>query len=293
VVSCGTGFTNCSGVCRDLATDNNNCGACARVCPTGQVCTGSVCTTVCSSGLTNCSGVCRSLATDNANCGACGNVCASGLTCVSGACTLVCGSGQTACSGVCRNLQTDNTNCGVCGRVCATGQVCTNGVCSVTCATGQTNCSGVCRNLSSDNANCGACGRACSTGQACVSGVCVGQGTLRFTLTWDTAGDMDLHVQPPCGTSIYYGNPSACGGTLDVDDTTQRGPENIFWSSSYTPGTYRVCPEAYSSTVANSLWTLVVIRGGVEVHRSSGRRGRTDGYTPCNSSFPGVITLNL
>jgi hypothetical protein len=249
----------------------------------------------CSTGLTNCSGICRNLTNDATNCGACGRVCASGQSCVNSVCTLVCPSGQTNCSGVCRNLLTDNTNCGACGRVCSAGQVCTNGTCTLTCAAGQTNCSGVCRDLNTDNANCGACGRACSSGQACVNAVCVGQGQLRITLTWDTNGDMDLHVlpPPPCTTEIAWTRTTACGGTLDRDDTSGRGPENIFWASSYTPGTYRICPEAYSSAVANSLWTLTVVRGGITVHTSTGRRGRTDGSVVCSASFPGVVTLNL
>jgi hypothetical protein len=292
-VSCAAGTTNCSGVCRDLSSDNNNCGACARVCPTGQVCAGGACTVACAGGLTNCSGICRDLTTDNNNCGACARVCAAGLTCVSSACTRVCPAGQTNCSGVCRNLLTDNTNCGACGRACAAGQVCNSGTCTLTCGTGQTNCSGVCRNLQTDNANCGACGRACSTGQACAGGVCVGQGALRFTLQWNVNGDMDLHVLPPCGTEIYYGRLSACGGTLDADDTSLRGPENIFWPTTFTPGTYYVCPEAFTSAVQNATWTLTVVRGGVTFTTRTGVRGRVDGNTPCNASFFGVQTMSL
>ena len=34
----GTVSMNCSGVCRDLSTDNTNCGACGNVCPAGQFC---------------------------------------------------------------------------------------------------------------------------------------------------------------------------------------------------------------------------------------------------------------
>lgn len=60
-------------------------------------------------------------------------------------------------------------------------------------------------------------------------------GVASLTLTWTTNGDMDLHVRPPCGTEIYYGSRSACGGTLDRDDTSApTGPENIYWNASVT-----------------------------------------------------------
>ncbi|MFO0629287.1 MAG: hypothetical protein U0325_27170 [Polyangiales bacterium] len=34
--TCGVGLTNCSGTCRDLATDRANCSACGRVCAAGR-----------------------------------------------------------------------------------------------------------------------------------------------------------------------------------------------------------------------------------------------------------------
>ncbi len=43
VTVCTTGQTECSGVCRDLQTDANNCGGCGTVCPSGQVCRTGVC----------------------------------------------------------------------------------------------------------------------------------------------------------------------------------------------------------------------------------------------------------
>lgn len=49
---------------------------------------------------------------------------------------------------------------------------------------------------------------------------------LRFTLTWSVNGDMDLRVLPPCGTEIFYGRTAACGGQLDRDDVSARGPES-------------------------------------------------------------------
>lgn len=119
-----------------------------------------------------------------------------------------------------------------------------------------------------------------------MSGVCVGQGSLRFTLTWNVSGDMDLHVLPPCGTEIYYGRTSACGGTQDRDDTVAMGPENTFWASAYTPGRYYVCAESYSSAVRYATYTLTVVRGGVEVRRVTGTRGGvTDGNRACGPGF--------
>jgi len=118
-----------------------------------------------------------------------------------------------------------------------------------------------------------------------VSGVCIGSGSLRFTLTWDRNGDMDLHVMPPCGTEIYFGRTVACGGTLDRDDTSGRGPENVNWPGTFTPGTYYACAEAYSSAVAAANFTLVAVRGGVTIRTVNGRRGVTDGSRVCNSGF--------
>ncbi len=105
---------------------------------------------------------------------------------------------------------------------------------------------------------------------------------------------MDLHVTPPCGTEIYYGNLMACGGTLDVDDTSLRGPENVYWASTYTPGRYYVCPESFTSAVANATWTLTVVRGGVTFATRTGNRGGvTDGNRACNASTPGVQVFDL
>ena len=49
----------------------------------------------------------------------------------------------------------------------------------------------------------------------------------------------------------------------------------------------------YTSAVAGTTWTLVVVRNGIEVARRSGVRGRTDGNIACTASFPGVVVLDL
>ncbi len=124
---CPTGQTACSGTCRALQTDNNNCGVCGRVCGGGTVCSAGVCTSTCAAPTTNCSGVCRDLANDANNCNACGTVCTrtNGVAgCASGACTLAaCNTGFGNCDGNAANgcetnTGTSVTNCGVCGNSC-------------------------------------------------------------------------------------------------------------------------------------------------------------------------------
>jgi hypothetical protein len=172
-VSCAAGFTNCSGVCRDLQTDNNHCGMCGRVCPGGTVCRAGTCVVTCQDGLTACGSVCRDLNNDNANCGMCGRMCAAGQACIAGTCSVTCGGGLSICSGTCVNLSNDRNHCGRCGNVCPAGQVCESGACTIVCPPGQTACSGACVNLTIDRNHCGRCGNVCPAGQICQSATCV------------------------------------------------------------------------------------------------------------------------
>jgi hypothetical protein len=299
--TCLPGFANCDGIASNgcevnLNTSTTHCGACGRGCviPNGApVCTAGVCGVgACNAGFGNCNSVVADgcevdVRSSTVHCGRCMNACPAGQSCAASTCACPAGTSYCASQAACRNLATDTNNCGACGRVCGAGQSCSGGSC--VCPVGQTNCSGVCRTLATDAGNCGACGRACGAGQACVSGVCIGSGSLRFTLTWDRNGDMDLHVRPPCGTEIYYGARSACGGTLDRDDTSGRGPENINWVGSYTPGTYYACAEAFSSAVAAANYVLTVVRGGVTIRTVTGVRGVTDGNRACGPSFNQLI----
>ena len=295
--TCNPGFANCDGVASNgcevnLNTSTANCGACGRVCAVANgtpVCSSGTCAVgACNAGFGNCNSVyadgCEvDVRSSTANCGRCANACPAGQSCAASTCACPTGTSYCATQSACRNLAADNNNCGSCGRVCPAGQSCSGGSC--VCPAGQTNCSNVCRNLTTDVGNCGACGRACGSGQACVSGVCIGSGSLRFTLTWDRNGDMDLHVRPPCGTEIYYGARTACGGTLDRDDTSARGPENVNWVGTYTPGTYYACAEAFTSAVASAVYNLTVVRGGVTIRTVTGTRGTTDGNRACGAGF--------
>jgi hypothetical protein len=70
-------------VCTDTSSDDQNCGLCNTVCPSGTSCTGGKC--ACSGALTNCNGACVDLQKDPKNCGACGNECINN-DCTAGEC---------------------------------------------------------------------------------------------------------------------------------------------------------------------------------------------------------------
>jgi hypothetical protein len=140
-IVCPTGTTDCGGVCLDLQTDVNNCGACGNVCPEAQPgfdvgCAGGNCffmrEPACAEGLSSCNGVCVNRQTDPANCGLCGNVCAAGEICFGGLCAREhrCDTGLTNCNDVCVDLLIDPANCGICGHVCAAGEICFGGLCA-------------------------------------------------------------------------------------------------------------------------------------------------------------------
>lgn len=114
------------------------------------------------------------------------------------------------------------------------------------------------------------------------SDLIVTEGELRFTLTWDTDDDLDLHVTDPFGEKVWYQNPtSASGGELDRDDNVgvcgidsePGGVENIIWTTTPASGdtylwqvvSYNDCDEAVPVN-----FTLQVFLGGTLVQSVSG-----------------------
>jgi hypothetical protein len=141
-VTCPTGTTDCSGICVDLQSDVDNCGACGHVCPEAQPgfergCVEGTCffqrerAPACEPGLSRCSEGCVDLASDAANCGACGNACAAGEVCFGGVCAREhrCAP-LTNCADVCVDLSADAANCGACGNACAADEICFAGQCA-------------------------------------------------------------------------------------------------------------------------------------------------------------------
>jgi hypothetical protein len=86
-------------------------------------------------------------------------------------------------------------------------------------------------------------------------------GGLKFTLTWETdATDIDLHVVTPSSSEIFYGNTSADGGVLDVDDVNGRGPENVTFATAAN-GTYAFSAVYFSGSGATPVTILVIHNG--------------------------------
>lgn len=105
-------------------------------------------------------------------------------------------------------------------------------------------------------------------------------GNPRFNLQFTNPDnvDLDLYVRTPSGTIIYYANPSAEGGTLDVDclcGACPQGPnENIFWENGTAPsGTYEYWVEYFGSCsggTPSSDFTLRVVRNSTVITTRTG-----------------------
>jgi hypothetical protein len=215
--------TCCGGVCTNLASDPNHCGACGRRCGSFPnvvtTCSAGTCTYACAEGWADCDGVAASgceayLAGDPGNCGACGHACAAGQSCCGGVCTDVvndpnhCGGcgyncaeyegSSTCCGGVCSDLTTDPNHCGACGQQCSDPAAphCVSGICSCP----GTVCAGICTDLQWDPRNCGGCGNVCGgTTPHCVGGVCGCAGTLCYDGALCVDTDWDALNCGACG----------------------------------------------------------------------------------------------
>jgi hypothetical protein len=84
----------CGTQCVDPRTDNNNCGACGRICFLGCPCSLGTCMCTCSAGLIVCNGACIDPMTSQQHCGAMGDcqganagvACPPGAICSAGKC---------------------------------------------------------------------------------------------------------------------------------------------------------------------------------------------------------------
>ncbi len=175
---CGPGSAQmCGDTCIDVQNDPQNCGACAKACPTDQVCSHGTCAVVCGGGSSRCGNYCVDLKADPLNCGGCGTKCDPGMVCNKAACALTCQTGLTDCKGACVDTTNDDSNCGGCGVACDAGKTCVNGACQATCQSGFSSCPDgdggtTCVDTQDDPNNCNACGTKCPSGYFCSKGAC-------------------------------------------------------------------------------------------------------------------------
>jgi hypothetical protein len=92
---CGIGLTACNGSCRNLRTDESNCGMCGRRCSAAESCTAGVCAGAgaCDAPRMTCAGRCVDTDSDPEHCGGCGRMCGAGEGCVMGSCMAGGGGG--------------------------------------------------------------------------------------------------------------------------------------------------------------------------------------------------------
>lgn len=81
----------------------------------------------------------------------------------------------------------------------------------------------------------------------------VGSGDIQVSVSWDAQSDVDLHLVLPDASEIYWANPTASNGTLDLDSNAGCSidgvrNENITWPSATPPtGTYTVRVDYWDS----------------------------------------------
>ena len=76
------------------------------------------------------------------------------------------------------------------------------------------------------------------------------KGVITVSMLWETSDDIDLHIVLPNGQEIFYGNPRAGGGELDVDAQAavymEHPVENIYFEAPEQRGEYKVYIEMFS-----------------------------------------------
>ena len=260
--NCATGQVDCSGQCKTVATDNQNCGACGNACGANRVCQGGMCQ--CAAGLMNCGGQC--VGSDATHCGPSCTVCPSGQVCSGNACMAMCPTGQTMCSGgACIPSTGDGTiaHCGGCNQ-CPTGATaCNNGTCGCAGATDML-CGTSCVNTNNSQSHCGGCNRPC-TG-TCTNGSCVattGAGGTTGAAGSTGAGGSVTGTGGVSGTTGSAGRGGTTGtagvsgatgtagrgGTTGTGGATGTGGNPPGW---WTSGTMHGCPWTGIDTVSGT-----------------------------------------
>lgn len=94
----------------------------------------------------------------------------------------------------------------------------------------------------------------------------VGGSFFRVTLSWDGAGDVDLHTWDPNSNHSYFSAETIPTGTLDVDNTSSLGPEN-FTCTSLVDGRFCIAVNNYGGAEYRQAIIRVTINSGPNTGR--------------------------
>ena len=134
---------------------------------------------------------------------------------------------------------------------------------------------------------------ACDPGFLCFHEWCVGEGSLRFSLSFQVDSDFDLHVVTPAGHHIFWNFREADGGILDVDQCVEscgagQHVENVYFESDPPDGTYEVYVRNYSGggTDPRAAGPFVVeIAGGDQLATLTGQLAAVEGSESQHFTF--------
>ena len=214
LLTCEAPEVNCgNGVCANLVSDKNHCGACNAPCGGSMACRSGVCEQICPDVQLACDEVCVSPSSSPTDCGACGVMCAADEVCAQGSCGVSCGA-LTQCGRACADTNIDPAHCGGCDQRCDVDNAtasCISGICvPAVCFRGWADCdqepdNGCEANIASDSSRCGACDVVCNDQEFCSEGDCVPSCPLGERLCSGVCEDIrndPLHCggcDSPCG----------------------------------------------------------------------------------------------
>ncbi|WP_237380936.1 MULTISPECIES: YfaP family protein [Cupriavidus] len=120
-------------------------------------------------------------------------------------------------------------------------------------------------------------------------------GFFTVTLTWDGAGDVDLHSIEPTGRHVFYAAKKGLSGELDVDNIVGFGPEHYTATCDATKlalGTYAIGVNNFSGATGRTATVQIASYDeGVLLTRSVGV-GMARGTSGDNSPIP-VATVQV
>ncbi|MFO0576513.1 MAG: hypothetical protein U1A78_21115 [Polyangia bacterium] len=133
-------------------------------------------------------------------------------------------------------------------------------------------------------------------------------GALVFTLRWQRAADLDLHVEEPSGSEIWarrkgatstpVGAPEASAGHLDADSNAQcvldgRQRESVIYAGAVPAGRYRVRVDTFSLCgQATAYWQLEARAHGLVLATARGQSLPSSTRGP-HGQGAGVLALEV